>query len=357
MSNKIERFSNIELYRILSMFMIVAHHLVVSSGLSEGPMMDNPATLKTLVLWCLGMWGKTGINCFLFITGYFMCKSNISFRKFLKLLLEVYFYNILFFIVFAILGRENLGPSRFISLIMPIWGIHGNFLSCFLCFYLTIPFWNVLIHNMSKKQHQLLLLLGIYTIGGSIYSFKVIFNYVTWFGIIYLIASYIRIYPASVFEQKNLWGTISLGSIILAIVSMIVLQILYGADAGQFFVYDSNKLFAVVVSVSTFLWFKNMKIPYVKWINIIGGSTFGVFLIHTNSNAMRKWLWGDVVGCVDAYSFPLFHTIVYFILSVILIFTVSIVIDRFRIIYFERPFFVWFDKKNRVAFLEKLWQN
>lgn len=83
--------------------MIVAHHFVVNSGLTlpEGPMMSNPTDVNTLFLWLFGMWGKTGINCFLFITGYFMCKSNISLKKFVKLMLWIYLYKIVIFGIFC----------------------------------------------------------------------------------------------------------------------------------------------------------------------------------------------------------------------------------------------------------------
>ena len=92
------RSSNLELYRIICMLMIIAHHFVVNSGLTlpEGPMMSNPTDVNTLFLWLFGIWGKTGINCFLLITGYFMCKSNISLKKFVKLLLWIYLYKILY---------------------------------------------------------------------------------------------------------------------------------------------------------------------------------------------------------------------------------------------------------------------
>ena len=58
------RNSNIELLRIVTMLMIIAHHYVVNSGLyhlmSESSLNDN-----SLFLYLLGMWGKTGINCFI----------------------------------------------------------------------------------------------------------------------------------------------------------------------------------------------------------------------------------------------------------------------------------------------------
>lgn len=84
------RESNLELYRIIVMFMIVAHHYVVNSGLMD-VMKEAPTSPNSIFFYLFGMWGKTGINCFVMITGYFMCKSNITIRKFLKLVLEVIF--------------------------------------------------------------------------------------------------------------------------------------------------------------------------------------------------------------------------------------------------------------------------
>lgn len=42
-----ERSSNFELYRIICMLMIVAHHFVVNSGLTS-LMMENPTAANTL---------------------------------------------------------------------------------------------------------------------------------------------------------------------------------------------------------------------------------------------------------------------------------------------------------------------
>lgn len=78
---KKERNSNLELYRIIIMLLIVAHHYVVNSGLIQ-LMQNSETTNNSIFLYLFGMWGKTGINCFMLITGYFMCKLNITIRKF-----------------------------------------------------------------------------------------------------------------------------------------------------------------------------------------------------------------------------------------------------------------------------------
>jgi hypothetical protein len=127
--------------------------------------------------------------------------------------------------------------------------------------------------------------------------------------------------------------------------SVIVLHFRLKSE-GYFLVADSNKIFAVAVAVSTFLWFKNINLSYSKIINIVGGTTFGVLLIHANSDAMRQWLWKDTVDCVGHYSLPLAQLILYSVAAVLAIFFICTAIDRVRQLIIEEPFFKWYDKNN-----------
>lgn len=343
------RSSNLELYRIICMLMIVAHHYVVNSGLTS-TIVDNPTSSNSIFLLIFGAWGKTGINCFLMITGYFMCTSTITIRKFLKLLLQVYFYKLLLFPIFLVAGYETVSLERLVRLAMPVWGISDGFVGCFLLFFLTIPFWNILIKNMGKRQHQLLMLLLLvsYTLLGSIPSFNVTFNYVTWFGIIYLISSYIRLYPNRITERRGYWGWITLACVMLTAGSILVKQFILTPGSTiveiHYFVYDCNKIFAVLIAVCSFLWFKNISMPYSKVINTIGATTFGVFLIHANSNAMRIWLWKDTVDVVGHYALPIVQLVLYSIVVVLAIFSLCSLIDYCRAQILEKQFFKWYDK-------------
>jgi len=109
-------------------------------------------------------------------------------------------------------------------------------------------------------------------------------------------------------------------------------------------VSDSNALMAVATAVCSFMYFKDLKIPYNKFINILGASTFGVLLIHANSDAMRRWLWKDVVDCVGHYADDLFW--LYPIMAVIIIFVICVAIDINRIYFLERPLFQFFEKRK-----------
>lgn len=187
------------------------------------------------------------------ITGYFMCTSQITIRKFLKLLLQIYLYKLLLFPIFLISGYETLSLSRIAKLLMPFWGFNSDFVGCFIIFYLTIPFLSILVKNLSKRQHQMLLLLslGCYTFLASIPTFDVSFNYITWFGIIFFVASYIKLYPSPLFARRKLWGWMTLTSVFMAMVSVLVMQKLF--SRGYYFLADSNEFFAVAVAVCSFL--------------------------------------------------------------------------------------------------------
>lgn len=351
---KATRNSNIELLRIIAMLAIIAHHFVVNSGVLD-VMIPNIRDCRTTYLLLFGMWGKTGINCFVLITGWFMCEKSISLRKYLKLILEIWFYNIVINLIFCLTEYDGCSLRVLLRSLWPFWSVNNDFVSCYLLFYLFIPFLNILVHNMNKKQHILLLSLciGVYSILGSIPLFGVNINYISWFIILYFIASFIKIYPHDLFNEKRFWGRATLISILLAFSSVVILE--YSDVLARYidntnlryyyFVSDSNKILALAVSVSVFMWFKNINIPNSSFINRVAASTFGVLLIHANSDHMRKWLWKDVVDTVGQYDATCSHLIFTSILSILAIFIICVLIDQLRVWLIERPVLQWYDDK------------
>ena len=119
-----------------------------------------------------------------------------------------------------------------------------------------------------------------------------------------------------------------------------------------YLIQDSNRPLALLTSICAFMYFKNLKVPYNKYINMIGASIFGVLLIHANSDTMRQWLWKDTLNNVGHYNDTTFW--LHAILSVLIVFTVCIFIDRLRIITVERWFFSWYDEKKKNYQYKKL---
>lgn len=333
-----ERLSNLELYRIVVMLLIVAHHYVVNSKLID-LMSENPIMDQSLYLYFLGMWGKTGINCFVLITGYFMCKSQITMHKFLKLLLEVLFYNIICWSIFVISGYSSFSIKGMITAFTPVSCVAADFVGAFLIFYLFIPFLNILIRHLDRKKHGLLLLLclSVYTLLPCIPHFYVAFNYVTWFCVLYIIASYIRLYGLFKKMKHYCWGIITAALILFSMFSvllLIYLHIQFGIKLIPFkMVADSNMLFAVLVSVASFMFFKDLHIKQSKVINTISASTFGVLCIHANSETMRQWLWNDTLHCASHFSSP--NLICISLLSILAVYFICVMIDYIRIHFIE----------------------
>lgn len=290
-----------------------------------------------------GAWGKTGINCFLLITGYFMCKSDITIKKFIKLIIQVEFYRLIAFTIFTTSGYTNFTIQTLLKACIPITTLKHNFTACFLTFYLFIPFLNILVQNMTEKQHRhLLALVGFfYIILGSIPKFNINFNYVTWFCIIYFIGSYLRLYPIQLFENKKARTALFIGSVLISAISVLAFHYIglkYDKHLWHFWLADSNKILAVVTSISAFVFFKYLKIPYNKFINTVASTTFGVLLIHANSDTMRQWLWKDFLNNVGNFN----NGNIYFhaILSIIGIFIVCSIIDFLRQKLFK-TFKIW----------------
>lgn len=348
------RNSNLELYRIITMLAIVAHHYVVNSGLMwEGAISECEFNSCNLFFLLFGMWGKTGINCFVLITGYFMCTSQITLRKFFKLMLQIEFYALAVSLPFLYYHYEGFSMKDLLLKLIPVKMVSDGFTSCFILFWLTIPFLNVLIRNLDRKMHLRLIALAlfIYTVVPYIPKGGVRMNYVSWFIVLYFISSYIRLYTTHVYrnDSAKAWGWLSVLAILLAAGSVAATSwyndVFERTKPVFWLVSDSNAILALVVGVTTFMFFKNIRIPYSKFINAVGATTFGVLLIHAHSDVMRHWLWRDTVDCVGHYSDTYYY--LYAPLAVISIFTICSLIDYIRIHTIEKWLFISIDKHLR----------
>lgn len=343
------RTSNFELYRIIVMFFIVCHHYVINSGLME-VMFNDPLCANSLFYYIFGAWGKTGINCFVLITGYFMCKSNITLRKFLKLYLQVALYTLLIYSCFVLSGNVEFSLKYFVKLFIPFRHIiSDNFVHAFMVWWLFIPFLNAMINNLTKRQHKWLiyLMLTLFLIYQYLPDFGVSPNPICWFSTLYFIASYIRLYPTSIYKNDcaSIWGLFTFVAFCLGVVS-IVLTLYYNNshEEGVFeywLVSDSNSPIALLLSLCSFMFFKNLRIKQNKIINAIAATTFGVLLIHTNGDYMRNFLWGRIIDCKGHYDCDYFW--LYAIVSCIFVFVICSFIDYVRMNTVESIFFRFYD--------------
>ena len=342
------RDSNFELFRIVLMLLIIAHHYVVNSGLSE--LYDfNNITGNMIFLQLFGFAGKIGINCFVFITGYFMIKSQFKFQKLLKLYLEIKFYKLVIYVLFLMTGYEVFSVSGCLKTVFNIaYGVEAGFTGTFIFLYMLIPFINEMLLNLNQKLHLILIgiLVFLYTII-STFLFHDTYSNLGWMITTYIIAAYVRMYPCKWFEDKKLYIWSTIFSVALSWASILVVDFV-GSKVGfknyYHMVVNEHKFLALACSFSLFMLFKNIKIKQSKVINTVAASTFGVFLIHIISDTMIRFLWKDVLHNTSYYNSP--FLIVHAILSVILVYIVCVCIDQIRIHLLEKPLFSYMEKRK-----------
>ena len=343
---KKERNSNIELYRIILMFLMVANHYRSGSGLNQ--LIFDSIDVKAIFFISLTSFGKAIINGFLMITGWFMCTQEFKRIKILKLLFQIEFYKVFFYLFFLIIGYESLSVSSILRAILPVTQVTNNFVGCFLVFYFLIPFLNILIQHMDEEKHRylLFLLLFVYVMLGTIPMIYVSFNYVTWFSCVYLIGAYLRKYPIKKLENRYFSGFATLILYLVSVLSVVICTYIQNrinrTDVQYWFLSDSNKILAVLLGVMSFMFFKNIKIKNSKFINIVARSTFGVLLFHGVSDAMRNWLWGGIFKNLEFYNTG--YAYIHLLFATLVVFVVGTIFDMARIRFIESWFIPFVDR-------------
>ena len=153
-----KRESNIELLRILSMFMIIGHHFSVHGKF----IVEETSFINNIWIQLLFSGGKIGVNIFIIISGFFLINSKkVNINKLIKLLAQLFFYSIIIFIIFVLFRIEPFEIKGLIKHILgyPVWW----FAKAYLILYLFHPYINKFLNSLSKAEYKKLI----------VFSFKI----------------------------------------------------------------------------------------------------------------------------------------------------------------------------------------
>ena len=173
-----KRQSNIELLRILAIICIISFHYVYKSGYVLTDLKANSLIIKSF--WFLG---ELGVNLFILITGYFLINSKFSFKKLIKLIIEVNFYYLITLFVSLTFGNSIEGGivalfPNFKTTFLRFFAVIFNrywFITAYILIYILSPYLNKFIKSLTKNEHKKLLII-ILTIWSIIPTFFGIFN-------------------------------------------------------------------------------------------------------------------------------------------------------------------------------------
>lgn len=355
---KIKRKSNIEVLRIISMFLIVAHHFSVHGGFK---LLQSTVSINRIWVQLLQMGGKIGVDIFVIISGYFLIQSSKNkLSKVLKLWVQLLFYSLIIYLIFVIAGDATLSIKELIKNIFPVIFTKWWFASTYFILYLLTPYLNKLLISFSKNDYQnfLILLTVLWCIIPTFTTNLFQSNPLIWFVYLYALAGYIRLYGLFDSLKAKTCILIAIFASILTFLSAVIFDILglkinfFSEHATYFF--EMQKLPILIISVLLFLGFSRIDIGSNRVINIVASATFGVYLIHDN-NYVRVFLWENLFKNTSfAHSD---YLIPYSISVIISVYIVCTLIELMRIYLIEKRYMPWLTRiseklKNKLKELQ-----
>ena len=318
MSKSVNKHSSLELMRIVSMFFIIVYHIIQHSEIMG---MVNGTNKFVLTLIC--SFFVVHVDSFILLTGYFQSDKDAKLSKVISIFNATWFYKLLcalgiFILVnyFGFINNVDMTFDRKLISLLPLDRQDNWYINCYLLIYIFSPFINALINKLDKKQFQKLIaisfisfsILGTLVIGDVIPSYLEGRSILT-FLLLYFIGAYLKKYPLeetaifSKFTDTMKKYLFLIGYIFFAIIALSFMVTsdsimnygkIYQAIGGIFSLLNYSFLSPIVIiaSIFYFLFFKNMKFNS-KIINYIGGTTFGIYLLHENifiRDNLYKWL-------------------------------------------------------------------
>lgn len=332
MKNNIQKIreSNFELLRIIAMFLVlVVHADYLSIGRpTQIEIMQEPiCSIGRIFIQAMSI---ACVNIFVLISGWFGIKPSL--KSFSNFIFQCLFFYIGIYWIGIASGYATFNIKdcvRSFALIKWNWFIYS-----YILLYILAPVLNSYINNTPQKQlrNTIIYFYIFQTIFGFLFRtvpfFYEGYSTISFIGL-YMLARYVKLYP-------NKYTTFSIKKDFLIILSSIILVattefLLVINNAPKHFNYNNyiNPL-VIISALYTLLAFSKLKFNN-KFINWIATSCFAVYLIHINPLILDKYLDGMKYIYNNTNGIAYLTTITFVL---ILIFTISILIDKSRI-------FVW----------------
>lgn len=345
-----KRNANFELLRIVAMLMILILHY--NSHADVLLHLGVPAGRVQLFSTILEGFCITGLNVYVFLSGYFLSKSRIKPSRIIQLICQVYFYTILISVAMMIVGvyvvHTDDSVFKTVQYLFPISSEHYWFVTAYIIMYVFAPIMNAAVEVLTRKQLK-------YTILGLLIWFCFIKSVVPvmfvtdhfgydygWFLCLYLIAAYVRKYDVVLFYNAKRSALVFVFSCLMIGIMSIAIYY-YNLRFGGLNYYAEvpihlNFIFTLTGSLGLFSLFRFYKMKegwFADVVRFIAPLTFGVYLLHMHIEIKDRWvIWlthllGDVpTGSIILYLWHLIR-------SILLVFAAGIFVDWIRKMIFD----------------------
>ena len=312
-----ERNIGVELFRVVSMILVVMLHVLGHGGVYSHTefLSDNYK-----VAWFLETAAYCSVNCYALISGFANVKSNFKFRRIVLLWLEVFTLNVgmTVFMNFFVPSVE-LTSTEWRRALLPLLTSEFWYFCSYTLMFPLLPILNKGILSLKKYQHLIIMFFLmsptiIKLIASSMderFRFELAGGYSTmWLICLYVVGAYFRIYGAPKWAKCFVTLPVFVLSTYVALKYKLNIEEQYAAgliekdsdiysNRGILISYISPCM--VVAAIALLLFFMQIKIKHrvpKLIISNLGKATFGVFILHVG----QFWLWKDFWKKFNAFA-------------------------------------------------------
>ena len=329
------RSSNLELLRLLSMFMILNLHSFWGYTHGSG-VLQAVDFFRDCACIC-------AVDVFLLISGYFGIKWKL--KSLFNLVFQLFFYAFAVYGIAAWLGVIEFSISGLLSNVKCMYA-HWGFITCYLLLYLCSPLLNAFVDKVTNKQ-----LLGfiVILIVSELFITRdyAFLNYCT----MYLIGRYISqsgaVHIKSLKPGLYYWLT----TVLVFVFVYISFKFLHVTDADRMqslpWGLDYAAPLVILQAVFLFIWFARLKFQsrFVNWCAV---SCLSIFLIHMHP-AIKEIGYYNYTESL--YSLQVFEHLWKLALLMFVVFFGSILVDKIRILISSLVYklLLWIISKSRLS--------
>lgn len=331
------RDSNLELLRIVCMYMIILHHLIAHGlrcvGYSAYPM-ESFDFQRQFPFVILNAFCVVAVNCYVLISGYFGIKPTL--KKLLNLFFICAFYSIIHYLIYTSIN-DVFSLKQFIFSFLPFSHTRGLwFVGCYIALFLISPLLNMAVCQLEKESFREW---GICLLGLAIIAFYFGYFWRTGYNVDgYTLLNFIFLYMLGRFLycHRSIWkritackalGMYGICSIVIALLALFVLTITSDAHLTFLIAWRYNSPVVIISAVFLFVFFTKLNMKS-SFINSIAASTFSVYLIHENTYFRDVYLEPLHKISTELSMIQLFLLV---FMGAFTILIVSILIDQIRI--------------------------
>ena len=305
---KKERNPGIELFRCVSMIMIILLHVTQQGGVLSG---TDSGSASYYAAYYLKVIGYCAVNCYAVISGFVNSGKSFKVQRILSMWLEVVFWlAIPAAVTHFFLPQFPVSKDTWIEAFFPVSTKAYWYFNAYIILFALMPILNKGIEMLTKKQHRnilafLFIVVTILPFVGGSDLFVTSSGYsAMWLIILFVFGAYFRIHGLPSFAK--LYVTIPV--FFMAATASWSLDLLRmdlyrsGAVESSDLLYKSLDRalsyispFMVIMALSLLCFFAQLKIspkPIRKVLPVIGKATFGVYLFHVGDMIWVNWLKG-----------------------------------------------------------------